>query len=854
MGLLGAWLWAAVSWPGQDAPTLTGEVHALLERGRFSQAERILSEERRATPDDGEVLRLAAELDLARGRRNQALEGAVRAVAAGDSGATIVQARALIALARDEEALAVLEPRTMEKSSDLAALVESALAMDRLGRTAEARVVRGRALQIGASRLVEDARGLVLLGRAYEGRGSLEQASHCYLEAVETDEGSTEGLVRLGDLYLRVYGDADQLSGAGPEYRKALDRHPGHVGALVGRARLARLNPRRDRQKARAGLDLALDIDPRSAAGWEERSRWTASERRWRQAGKEVSRALDADPRRASAVSLRGALDALPGVGRIEGPGALDSHAAAELGALLAAAYRFEEAEGVLRPGAEAMGAGGLTTLGRVQACRGRGAHALATLRAAAAAEEGHVDPWRGNMIEVLAKVEQRWFRLRTDGFDLALPREAAPVLAEPLLAELQMARMSIRERYGWVPETEIRVDVFDRWRDFSVRTVGFTGFGALGAAFDDYLTLLSPDAEPFAGQFNWRSTVLHEYAHILALEISRGRVPRWFTEGLSSYEEKRADPAWERGEDRRLVDALANDSLPRAAQLGGLFGGPDIGFGYYLAGLLVEAVIGSHGEEAVVKALKMWGEGDADGQVLRAAFPGRGEMSLEALFERACEDRAARVRVRPRLTAATMIRLEGRGEDPEAAKQLCWAALAEGRLADFDHVFGPLALDRAGDPEVALLRVEAQRVRGAPDLDAYEAALAAGGGDQEAWMALGRLQEEAGLLEQAVASLRRAVEAHPRETDPKRSPRTALARLLGEMERPEERLAVLEAHAAVAGSDLGVRVELARDAERRGDDAKAARWWREAWGIAPFDAAVQSALGEGQETGSSGD
>ena len=44
---------------------------------------------------------------------------------------------------------------------------------------------------------------------------------------------------------------------------------------------------------------------------------------------------------------------------------------------------------------------------------------------------------------------------------------------------------------------------------------------------------------------FNWASALWHEIAHTFHLGVSRGRVPRWFTEGLAVHEERFGGNGW---------------------------------------------------------------------------------------------------------------------------------------------------------------------------------------------------------------------------------------------------------------------------------------------------------------------
>ena len=97
---------------------------------------------------------------------------------------------------------------------------------------------------------------------------------------------------------------------------------------------------------------------------------------------------------------------------------------------------------------------------------------------------------------------------------------------------------------------------MFPRHDDFAVRTVGLPGMiGALGACFGRVVTIDSPKARP-PGDFNWEPTLWHELAHVITLQLSKQRVPRWLTEGISVYEEKLGSPDW--GREGELMFAAA--------------------------------------------------------------------------------------------------------------------------------------------------------------------------------------------------------------------------------------------------------------------------------------------------------
>ena len=115
---------------------------------------------------------------------------------------------------------------------------------------------------------------------------------------------------------------------------------------------------------------------------------------------------------------------------------------------------------------------------------------------------------------------------------------------ALPLGAE---AMKTFTEHYGFTPTGPILVEIFSTHDDFAVRTIGLQGItGALGACFGRVVSMDSPSArKPL--DFSWQATEWHELAHVYSLQLSKYRVPRWLTEGISVFEEHRRNPAWGR-------------------------------------------------------------------------------------------------------------------------------------------------------------------------------------------------------------------------------------------------------------------------------------------------------------------
>ena len=133
--------------------------------------------------------------------------------------------------------------------------------------------------------------------------------------------------------------------------------------------------------------------------------------------------------------------------------------------------------------------------------------------------------------------------------------REYALPLAKDALADAVGA-------YEFTPNGPILIEMFPKHDDFAVRTLGLPGMiGALGACFGRVVTLDSPQARP-PGTFSTGATLWHELAHVITLQMSKQRVPRWLTEGISVCEEGAARPEWGREMEVTFARALDQDKV----------------------------------------------------------------------------------------------------------------------------------------------------------------------------------------------------------------------------------------------------------------------------------------------------
>jgi tetratricopeptide (TPR) repeat protein len=127
-----------------------------------------------------------------------------------------------------------------------------------------------------------------------------------------------------------------------------------------------------------------------------------------------------------------------------------------------------------------------------------------------------------------------------------------------------------------------------------------------------------------------------HEVAHVFAIQLSKSRVPRWFTEGLSEYETARARPEWTRRTHAELYRALADGKLLPVTELNtGFTHARDVAhivIAYHQASETVQFLIRRWGFPKAVEALKLYGNGKETRDVI-PAITGLSVEKFDAAF-----------------------------------------------------------------------------------------------------------------------------------------------------------------------------------------------------------------------------
>ena len=205
-------------------------------------------------------------------------------------------------------------------------------------------------------------------------------------------------------------------------------------------------------------------------------------------------------------------------------------------------------------------------------------------------------------------------------------PKESA-LYGARVLELLESARTRLSARYGFAPERPVRVEMFADQKDFAVRTFGMPeNHGFLGVCFGPVITANSPASRP--GQaFNWEAMLWHEFCHVITLQLTRNKMPRWLSEGISVYEERQASPAWGERIGARYREMILGDDLTPVGRLSRAFMSPPsavhLQFAYYQCSLVVEFIVERFGFEKLVAILRDLGEGTAINDALaRATVP----------------------------------------------------------------------------------------------------------------------------------------------------------------------------------------------------------------------------------------
>jgi len=186
---------------------------------------------------------------------------------------------------------------------------------------------------------------------------------------------------------------------------------------------------------------------------------------------------------------------------------------------------------------------------------------------------------------------------LESDHFIVRMSPHEADVYGDRVLALLERAHDTLSQKYGLELKQKTIVEIFDDQKDFAIRTFGLPGgAGYLGVCFGRVITANSPAARP-GSTSSWEAILWHEFCHVVTLTLTKNKMPRWLSEGISVFEERQQRGNWgEQMKPRYRAMILNDEEFTPVSRLSNAFMRPKspihLGFAYYESSLVVEWLI----------------------------------------------------------------------------------------------------------------------------------------------------------------------------------------------------------------------------------------------------------------------
>ena len=431
------------------------------------------------------------------------------------------------------------------------------------------------------------------------------------------------------------------------------------------------------------------------------------------------------------------------------------------------------------------------------------------------------VDPfnlWTVNTLRLLDSLVD-FEKLTTPHFTLKLHREEAALLGHYVPPLLEKAHATLSARYGFSPPEPIYFEMYPNHEDFAVRALGVPGLGALGVCFGPGIVMDSPRARP-RGQFNWGSTLWHEYAHVITLGMTGHRVPRWFSEGISVMEEHRAVPGWGDHPDLQTLKFIQQEKLLPIRELNGGFLRPQfpgqVALSYFQAGMACEFIEARFGFSRILSMLESFGRNLSLEDTLRQVLdlsPGDFDRQFKAYLESI---------------------LGG------ALKHVDFEILGQRELMNSSERLEALLAKQPNNFFANLKMAGYHRERGEEEaavglLSRAKAVFPAYAGSDSPYRQLSRIYRQRGLTEAAIDELRQLTDIHGADLESL----TTLAAWLQEAGRVEEAAAILERAIYVYPFDRETHKQLAGLFMQQEEAAMAAREYRALLALQPPDRAA---------------
>ena len=852
--MLGALLIAAPALAGPSAQVKAAE--KAMNEGRYEEAERLLTPIAERKEEFYAKMSLS-RLKLRRGEYDAASLWVKRALGKADTDAQIAEAVSLRGLVEKttgdyDAALRSWRRVVDEFPSHKRARLDLGMLLLEQGRPKEARPLLERVADDYNNSRMNSAAELTMVGLAVWKLEYYEDANSVLHEATEADPRHLEAYVVWGDLFLEKYSTDE----AARTYGQALRVNPRLPEALLGQARI-KLQQGTDLDGVRALIAKAREVNPNLPEAWILKAQLQIDEEDYDAAIQTLKKALAVNTNHLEARTLLATCHYLKDdtrafereerrVLRANPRSASFYTTVARFGARV---HRYQEAidlnlkalkvDPSYWPAFVELGIG-YTRIGDDR----KGFEFLLK-----AHENDPFNVRAFNMVNLYEKTMPEYTFVERRPLRFRFHRLEQPVLERVVVPLVEDAWASLKKRYHFTPKSPVNVEVFRSPETFSVRSVGLPHISPHGICFGRVVTARSPSS----GDFNWAEVLWHEMAHVFHIQLSRSRVPRWFTEGLAEFEAGVARPEWRREQELELVNVMRDGRLLSVGDLNRGFTQAetlqDLIVAYFQSTLVIEYIVDAHGFDSVVKALKLYGESRTTPEVLKK-ITGQEIDRFDASFKKWLEARYARLLTtfEPSMSRYTDIErfkqaAADNPRDPVALAEHAAALYVARRIDEAERAWrSALKLDPNQPLAHYLAALYAQRTRDLRGVRRHlDAIVKAGHDGYSIRLQFGLLARREGEIDEAIDHFSQALAFYPRGAEA----HAVLAELWLKQGDQDKALAALTEVTELSQSDFNAALRLMK-LQIAQDDLDAALLAAErARNINPFHPEPHIALGQ---------